>query len=1617
MKYRWASRLLTGAALAASVIGCAQEREPINRVQSMALKKSFFLGDNLADQSDNPEFYTQQFITDVPYGAGQDGLFTVGYGGKLTRVKFEATENYLIARITYERIDDSDGKGVDPQMRDGVIAGMFPILSHFDIRRSYNPQTGEEMNVIEENQSDRPWYEREYFRVDWSQNLNTDAYDFDSLAEIGIIGGIKYEPLRYEVTDPSAPDAPHFSVDDGYFDITNKAFAAPQMIDISKFGWGINEMPACWGDADFMGGTGPAGTCNPVEITVRLSFKKVVDSDYEPQDWDGYRFQAYGAFYTDRYGYSADYGLSDDKWHRFIDRYNIWERSHYYADPVAMTGEVPCNTMATTGVGGDPHRDVLGAKDDQGNDLANGTEDECEDVTRLTGVAGSRCDEFKHKCTLPYRARKTKTIAWHFTNSDPQIVGEYFEPTGWAAHEWDVALRSAVQAARYAECKRTGEGNCETQYPVFRGQAADNDDAVAIAREVDMCNQRAGYPEQLPAQCAQIADDLAAKRLAGVGVADVAKLPEMLTLCHSPVQDDDSPACGARGTIARIGDLRYHNVNVLPNPQTPSPWGIMVDSIDPTSGETVMAAINCFSFVNDLWSQGVVDYARYINGELSTADITDGTNVRNWVQADRLAHQGGGGIMPQLTADQRIEQLASVANVDVETMKSVVANREQFHKLPIYNQLRQYTQRLNNDIEAAQGAPSQQRAIVEARLNNARGTEFEAKLMSTPVLQRAGLFNSSVPLNSTTTDYVSPLRMNNPQFELEWHRMMDNARAKRGMCVMNEAPEGTGITALADMLKWKFPPADAESPGQTYDRIEAMRGYLKKKVHYAVIVHEMGHSIGLRHNFVSSYDAFSFHPQYWQLRTRDGADLPECTQLTNDGNSCTGPRYYDPVTPEEHDGVITMWMHDSVMDYSGTAEGDLIGLGGYDFAAARMFYGETVAVADRDDIRVDSAVGGGLLDKMDNFGGIIGIQPGIVQSGAIQNFHYSQYQKNFKMISDCQEVPDINAFIPSDWDDKVMGPWHPTVDGRVVRVNGKYTKCKEIPVDHVFYKDLRFPTIKEQAPLGYYRGGPAVDPANRVRIPYGFATDSWADLGNLSVYRHDVGADPYELFQFFITQQETRHIWDNYRRGRQTFSVRNASNRAFERYNAKMRDGAKGLGLYATLYRNFATAQGYDYNTLWPYIVADQFGDNVLASGMAFDHFARELQRPHIGDHYAGTASTGGIYLAADDGEGQPGLGDRHVFIPNGATGFFRDVGIGGRPVNNTLSDNHGEYDRDYTLNAGSYYSKINAPILLCESVDNFISSSRNDFVDPRYRAVSVADLFPEGFRRLVANALTLDNFITGERVAANAQGLPVVDIQNYPARPIGWTSWWPKEGPKVCMPSDGTTVCYSMGNQTGLQPYQPEGYAVIDSQIGWEQQKHLIAQMLLYLPENSMQRWLEMMTIYELGVDPDPGADNRIEFHNPISGKIYVAHTYGTESIFGHDGLQKGIAARMLQYANSLVAAGFKLETDPDKVAPDNDHDGQPDWPTVKHHPDGFPVIIADSRQIGANGSLAAIKQCDRSLPATDPNYDPTCREIQCEESKACVKLQRYIETIFFLRQAIHAYGLDNIETKGVYQ
>src|SRR5207248_923897 len=104
--FRWLGLMAVLSLVGAQSVGCAESRDPINRVQAGALDKHFFVGASLSDPKDDPEFYMGNRIIDEPYGVGQD-FWLFQSIGSLARIKWEIQEDKLVARLTYERVQNS----------------------------------------------------------------------------------------------------------------------------------------------------------------------------------------------------------------------------------------------------------------------------------------------------------------------------------------------------------------------------------------------------------------------------------------------------------------------------------------------------------------------------------------------------------------------------------------------------------------------------------------------------------------------------------------------------------------------------------------------------------------------------------------------------------------------------------------------------------------------------------------------------------------------------------------------------------------------------------------------------------------------------------------------------------------------------------------------------------------------------------------------------------------------------------------------------------------------------------------------------------------------------------------------------------------------------------------------------------------------------------------------------------------------------------------------------------------------------------------------------------------------------------------------------------------------
>ena len=152
--------------LAVGVAACAGQGD-VDRTQPDAIDKAIFFE---ADGATPRKFYYRKTTVAVPPTSSYsfDGLM-----GDMYKVRFEISGDgtLLMGYRAFDYAPGSQNPSTGGANNKDTPFLIFKITSHFDIKREYNPATGEETNVISENTSDRPWSDRKYMRVDWSKNL------------------------------------------------------------------------------------------------------------------------------------------------------------------------------------------------------------------------------------------------------------------------------------------------------------------------------------------------------------------------------------------------------------------------------------------------------------------------------------------------------------------------------------------------------------------------------------------------------------------------------------------------------------------------------------------------------------------------------------------------------------------------------------------------------------------------------------------------------------------------------------------------------------------------------------------------------------------------------------------------------------------------------------------------------------------------------------------------------------------------------------------------------------------------------------------------------------------------------------------------------------------------------------------------------------------------------------------------------------------------------------------------------------------------------------------------------------------------------------------------------
>ena len=223
---------------------------------------------DLSDQKDDPEFYMRNTVVDVPYGAAQDGLFTASYAQPPSRIKWEVTEDALIARQTarahpghrplrHHVHGQGPGRG---HVRDPEPLRHPPLLQPADGRRAKHHR-GE---LDRPSLVPAPVHARRLVQEHGDRRLRSRH----PLAD---------RPLRRHQVGPHVLLGPRPERSERAGRSTSTTATSTSRRRPSRRRRSstrpIGSFPACFFPGEW-GGSNPYGNCNPTEVTLRLSFKK-----------------------------------------------------------------------------------------------------------------------------------------------------------------------------------------------------------------------------------------------------------------------------------------------------------------------------------------------------------------------------------------------------------------------------------------------------------------------------------------------------------------------------------------------------------------------------------------------------------------------------------------------------------------------------------------------------------------------------------------------------------------------------------------------------------------------------------------------------------------------------------------------------------------------------------------------------------------------------------------------------------------------------------------------------------------------------------------------------------------------------------------------------------------------------------------------------------------------------------------------------------------------------------------------------------------------------------------------------------------------------------------------
>lgn len=1001
-KWQKSAVWIAAAAAVAAMTGCSQDIGDIDRTEpNKVLKK---------DLTEGTWWMGQKVVSSSSTAMGIFGP-SEGSMAENDKIRFIVEENYLMAYRSYPILPGSEDTTLNlgsannyEELYDdnykGSVRAMFPIKSHFDVQRQYDTSTGEQSNVIVENTSDRPWYERAYMRVSWEDNMIVDPWWlFGDLIELdlgymGSEGGSEEEMEPYFERDSNGLLV--------YFDVPASYVAKPTIYDLIYYLYNYSF-------ADPYAGT---------EIRVVTSFARdltglTTDGDtihvdtYEPLPYDNYDMNRFGFFLQERMTYDNANGIMNAGKIQLANRHHIWENDY------------------------------------------------------TTDAAGN-------KIALPIEERVVKTTPFyihgetgddHLDRMSEQIIDE-----------WNVAFKRAAYIM---------------QHP---------NNTVISGKTVPVMNDGAvtGSYEQRDV-------DLVTEIDYEVLKAALADQTDVFVACHVPVVATDPDICLPTylakqgvpkvGYTPREGDFRKNYLWLVNQNLENGLLGYGPTADDPLTSLSMSSQAHVYTAYMNVMANSIIQHLQYLNGEIDEEGIRANDAAVARAQAGR----------DKFIELSKLPSAMRNANLDASLQKNAkktfnVEREARMKKLEKFNYAN-YDARLKKLTESGRLASG---------LDEDISNTMKKRMGGNDVSRMAGLGVKDTDV--LFTEFSAKNRA--------YKRELNRSLAEHGYCYVGSTADSIINDAEHTYYAKKY------AGRSDYDEI---RRELRAEIHRSTSLHEMGHTMGLRHNFAGSFDTMNYFDNYWTQRTKSDAFKPGKTNVSTIKDLYS---IWD-ITKEQMEGGMNHSMYSSIMDYYSD---DKHGLGKYDHAAITYAYsGGTSYVYDNDgnvitDVTACSEKGGEVVDFYSPKAGTMKTACQKFQKGLVEVFAKSATDKSIATRSDIGNQPydilthkDTTGISTFDDPISVGQPYLELVHYRDFfgRMNAGYD----------FKKSRRMMRLED------YLARKDSGSDRAVRVPYLFCTDDVH--GKLaSCYTFDQGADLFEQVLYYVSGYETNYWFRDFARGR-----------------------------------------------------------------------------------------------------------------------------------------------------------------------------------------------------------------------------------------------------------------------------------------------------------------------------------------------------------------------------------------------------------------------------------------------------------------------------------------------------